>query len=252
MREYTVAEVSRMAGVSVRALHHYDAIGLLRPARTTAAGYRLYDDAGLRRLQSILLLRELEFPLRQIAAMLNAPAFDQQEALSQQIHLLELRQAHTARLIALAKRLQKGEDDTMNTDFTPFDKTEQQRYAAEVRERWGDTAAFAEFAQRQQAAAPGAMEQAGNALMALLTDLGGCRADGPESAAAQAKVAALQAHITAHYYTCTDEILQGLGQMYTADERMRKNIDAAGGEGTAAFAGQAIEAYCAARRAAKG
>lgn len=249
MQEYTVAEVSRMAGVSIRALHHYDAIGLLKPARLTGAGYRLYDEASLRRLQSILLLRELEFPLREIARLLATPGFDPYEALEEQIRLLQLRLDHTRRLIDLARNLQQGGNTIMPTDFTAFDKTEQEQYAKEAQKRWGETAAWKEYEQKQKAAPAGGMEAAGQQLLALLAGLGGCRAEGPESAAAQQKVAQLQAFITAHYYTCTDEILAGLGQMYTADERMRKNIDAAGGEGTAAFAQKAIEAWCAGRRA---
>ena len=249
MQGYTVAEVSRMAGVSIRTLHHYDAIGLLKPAQLTGAGYRLYDEASLRRLQSILLLRELEFPLKQIGALLASPDFDPQAALEEQIRLLQLRLAHTQRLIDLARSLQQGGSTIMPTDFTAFDKAEQQQYAREALERWGGTDAYKEYSQKQKAAPAGSMDAAGKQLLALLAELGGCRAGGPQSAAAQQKVAQLQAFITAHYYTCTDEILQGLGRMYTADERMRRNIDAAGGEGTAAFAGAAIEAYCAGRRA---
>ena len=70
----TVKEVSRLTGVSVRTLHHYDAIGLLKPASVTEAGYRLYDDAALAKLQTILLLRELEFPLKEIRRFCRAPA----------------------------------------------------------------------------------------------------------------------------------------------------------------------------------
>ena len=72
----TVKEVSRISGVSVRTLHHYDAIGLLKPVRVTEAGYRLYDDEALKRLQSILLLRQLQFPLKEIKEILDAPGFD--------------------------------------------------------------------------------------------------------------------------------------------------------------------------------
>lgn len=246
MREYTVAEVSRMTGVSVRALHHYDAIGLLKPARVTDAGYRIYNDACLRRLQSILLFRELEFPLKQIAAMLNSPGFDAREALCQQIRLLELRAAHTRRLISLARKLQQEGDDRMSTDFTAFDKTELNEYAREARERWGGTDAWQEYEQRQKEKPAG--EDAARELMAVFAEFGALRGAPPEDEAAQRQVAALKKCITAHYYTCTDEILQGLGAMYTADERMRRNIDAAGGEGTAEFAQKAIEAWCRAKR----
>lgn len=245
-REYTVAEVSRMTGVSVRALHHYDAIGLLNPARVTDAGYRMYSDACLRRLQSILLFRELEFPLKQIAVMLDSPGFDPREALGQQIRLLELRAEHTRRLIDLARKLQQGGDDRMSTDFTAFDKTELKEYAKEARERWGGTAAYQEYERRQKEKPAG--EEAARELMSVFAELGALRTTPPEGEAAQRQVAALKDCITAHYYTCTNEILQGLGAMYTADERMRRNIDAAGGEGTAEFAQKAIEAYCRAKR----
>ena len=86
----TVKEVSNLTGVSIRTLHHYDKIGLLNPAKVTDAGYRLYDDASLCRLHAILLLRELQFPLKDIKQILDAPGFDTMEALEQQIELLEL------------------------------------------------------------------------------------------------------------------------------------------------------------------
>lgn len=75
----TVHEVSRISGVSVRTLHHYDAIGLLKPTAVTEAGYRLYDDAALAKLQNILLYRELEFPLKEIKAILDHPEFDEKQ-----------------------------------------------------------------------------------------------------------------------------------------------------------------------------
>lgn len=99
----TIHEVSKLAGVSVRTLHHYDAIGLLPPTALTEAGYRLYDDTALARLQSILLFRELEFPLKDIKRILDDPNFDQAAALADQIKLLELQQARLGRLITLAR-----------------------------------------------------------------------------------------------------------------------------------------------------
>ena len=87
----TVNEVSKLTGVSIRALQYYDKIGLLHPAEYTEAGYRLYDDAALERLQQILLFRELEFPLKDIQKIVENPAFDRQKALEQQIALLTLK-----------------------------------------------------------------------------------------------------------------------------------------------------------------
>lgn len=85
----TVHEVSKLAGVSIRTLQYYDKIGLLHPTGYTDAGYRLYDDADLERLQHILLFRELEFPLKDIKAIINSPDFNRSKALEQQIELLE-------------------------------------------------------------------------------------------------------------------------------------------------------------------
>ena len=102
----TVHEVSRLTGVSIRALQYYDRIGLLRPAARTEAGYRLYDDAALERLQQILLFRELEFPLKEISGILDSPDFDRSRALKQQVQLLTLKKEHLENLIDLARGLQ--------------------------------------------------------------------------------------------------------------------------------------------------
>lgn len=231
----TVMEVSRLTGVSVRALHHYDAIGLLKPSKVTEAGYRLYDNNALRRLQAILLFRELQFPLKEIKNILDSPVFDPDEALRQQIHLLELQKQRLEDLIHLAHDIQTKGFDTM--DFQAFNKAEQEQFAEEVKARWGKTEAYKEYEHRGS-------RNGGEALMALFADLGKLRQLPPESPEVQAGVKAIQDHITANYYTCTKEIFAGLGQMYVQDERFRKNIDAAGGAGTAEFAAKAIELYC--------
>jgi len=115
----TVKEVSRLTGVSVRTLHHYDAIGLLKPTRVTDAGYRLYDDTALARLQTILLFRELQFPLKEIKEILDSPGFDPRDALEQQIRLLELQRQHLDTLISHARKIQTTGVTFM--DFSPFD-----------------------------------------------------------------------------------------------------------------------------------
>ena len=98
----TVHEVSKLAGVSIRTLQYYDKIGLLHPTGYTDAGYRLYDDTDLERLQHILLFRELEFPLKDIKAILNSPDFDRSKALEQQIELLRLKKEHIENLMNFA------------------------------------------------------------------------------------------------------------------------------------------------------
>lgn len=236
----TVRQIGELTGLTPRTLRHYDAIGLLKPTAVTQAGYRLYDEAALERLQLILLFRELEFPLKDIAAILDTPGFDRQAALTDQIKLLELRREHLTRLIQQAKKLQE-EGSVM--DFQAFDHGELDAYAQEVKERWGATAAYQESRERLKGKTKEEMDAMGQKLLELLAQLGALREQGPASAEAQRKVEELQSFITEHYYTCTPEILAGLGQMYIQDPRMRKNIDAAGGPGTAAFAVQAIEAY---------
>lgn len=234
----TVHEVSELTGVSVRALHHYDAVGLLKPTAVTEAGYRLYDDAAIARLQSILLFRELEFPLKSIKAILDSPEFDARAAMLEQIKLLELRREQIDRLILLAREtIETGE---INMDFSAFDKSEFERYAAEAKQKWGGTAQYAEYDKKPQ----GEKLAAADALMAKFAEIGALRALSPDLVEAQSAVRELQSFITEHFYTCTDEVLAGLGLMYTADERFKSNIDSAGGSGTAEFLGKAIEIYC--------
>ena len=118
-------------------------------------------------------------------------------------------------------------------------------YKSEAHSRWGDTAAYREHEQKTKNYTKERWAEANDGLMEIFAEFAACKASGAEAAskAAQTLVAKLQAHITANYYTCTDEILAGLGKMYVADERFKKNIDKYG-EGTAEFAAEAIEAYC--------
>lgn len=99
----TVNQVSKLTGVSIRTLHYYDEIGLLHPSAVTEAGYRLYDDTALERLQHIMLFRELEFPLKDIKDILNSSHFDRNKALEQQIELLTLKREHIDNLITFAR-----------------------------------------------------------------------------------------------------------------------------------------------------
>ena len=119
------------------------------------------------------------------------------------------------------------------------------KYSTEARERWGDTSAYREHEQKTKNYTKEKWAEANDGLMAIFAELAACKASGAsaDSAETQALVIKLQAHITANYYTCTNEILAGLGKMYVADERFKKNIDKCG-EGTAEFASEAIEVYC--------
>ena len=118
------------------------------------------------------------------------------------------------------------------------------KYDAEVRERWGDTESYREHEQKTKGYTKEKWAEANDGLMAIFAEFSTCKANGvmPGSAEAQELVIKLQSYITANYYTCTDEILAGLGKMYVADERFKKNIDKYG-EGTASFVAESIEIY---------
>lgn len=235
----TITEVSRLTGLSVRTLHYYDSIGLLSPTAVTDAGYRLYGDEALGRLRDILFFRELGFPLKEIGRILDSPDYDPADALEKQIHLLELQRERIDRMLALARQTLRSGGNTM--DFSAFDKTELDACAAEAKERWGNTEAYRESAEKAKKTDPKA---AGEQLMALFGDMGKLKDLPPDGEEAQEAVKELQQFITDSFYNCTKEILAGLGQMYTGDERFRKNIDSRGGEGTAAFVSRAIAVYC--------
>lgn len=244
----SIGEAAARAGVSVRTLHHYDAIGLLAPSGVTPAGYRLYDEAAMAKLEQILFFKELGFPLEQIRDIMAHPAYDAREAMRRQKALLEMQRA---RLDAMIARL----GEALLGQGTPrpevFDMKEIERmkaqYADEAKARWGETDAYAQSEARTGAYGAGdwAAIQAGMdermAAFAAVRDLA------PDDARVQALVSDWQRYITDHFYSCTDEILEGLGQMYEADERFRQNIDRHG-EGTASCMARAIAAYCAARR----
>lgn len=238
----TVKDVSKLTGVSVRTLHYYDAIGLLTPTKVTDAGYRMYDDTALSRLQSILLFRELQFPLKEIKEFLDNPDFNQEETIAQQIKLLELQYKHIGELISFAREIQTKGVKTMN--FEVFDTNEIEQYKAEVKSKWGNSKAYQEYEQRVVSHSEHNDSKFVNEIMSLFTDLGAMKQLPPTDKAVQEKIAALQAYINENFYTCSNDILKELGEMYVCDDRFKKNIDRFGGEGTAKFVREAIFVYC--------
>lgn len=240
----TVNEVSKLSGVSIRSLHHYDKIGLLPATEVTAAGYRLYDDKALERLQMILLFKELQFPLKEITTILDNPEFDRSKALEQQIKLLELRKEHLENLIDLARGIKMiGVQKMSKMSFDAFDTRKIDEYAAQAKASWGTTDAYKEFEKKSAGRSREEEQVLGVQMMEIFAEFGKIRNKKPESEEAQALVKKLQNYITEHYYICTDEILESLGQMYAGDGDMTSNIDKYAGEGTAVFANEAIEAY---------
>jgi len=221
----TVSEVSRLSGASVRALHHYDEIGLLVPSGRTAAGYRLYDRDDLARLQEILLFRELEIPLDDIATLLSGGAFDRRAALELQREMLLQKAVRTEALIASVERAINAErtgvrmtKEEMFEVFGDFDPTQ---YEDEVQERWGETDAYKESARRTARYTKAdwdrfkaESEQIGTDTARLMDE--SVPADDPR-AMDLAEQARLQ--IDTWFYPCSHEMHVNLAEMYITDPR---------------------------------
>ena len=237
----TVHEVSRLTGVSIRALQYYDKIGLLSPAEYTDSGYRLYDDASLEKLQQIMLFRELEFPLKEIRKILGGPGFDRNKALEQQTALLKLKKEHLENLIQLAEKSLTSEVKTL--DFKAFDTTTIDEYAAQAKASWGDTPEYKEFEERDKNRTAEDHKDLAGRMMDIFAEFGKIKNRPPESEEAASLVKKLQDFITANYYSCSDDVLASLGQLYGAGGDFTVNINKAAGDGAAEFASKAIEAY---------
>ena len=239
----TVHEVSRLTGLSERALRYYDAIGLLNPKTRTDAGYRLYGDEELAALRDILLYRELQFPLRDIKRILNSPDYDRDRALEEQIALLKMREERLKGIIALAQRIKKT-GGLSPMDLKAFDTQDIDRYAAEAKAAWGNTDEYREYEKRSLGRTKDDEARLGEEMMAIFGELGALKDRDPASGPVQAVVLKLRDFISAHWYPCRDEVFLGLAQMYAAGGEMTQNIDRRGGEGTGAFAREAIKAFC--------
>lgn len=238
----TVKEVSKMTGVSVRTLHYYDRIGLLPPSDITRAGYRMYDDVALERLQHILLFRELEFSLKEIKAILESSDFDRNRALEQQIELLMLKKEHIENLITFARGI-KGVG-VRSVDFSAFDTRKMDEYAAQAKAIWGKTDSFKEFEEKTGKKSKEEMDVIWRDMMTLFVEFGKMSGQNPGSKAAQEQVIKLRNFITENFYRCDEKILSCLGKMYDGGGSMTENIDRVGGKGTARFAAEAIAVYC--------
>ncbi len=238
----TVHEVSKLTGVSIRTLQYYDKIGLLKPSAYSEAGYRLYDDTSLEKLQQILLIRELQFPLGEIKEIMDSPGFDRSKALAQQIELLKLKKEHIENLIDLAMGIKAM--GVKELKFEAFDTRKIDEYAAQAKASWGTTPAYKEYEEKSKGRSKEEELDIARGMMGIFAEFGEIKDSDPAGGQAQALVKKLQDYITKHMYTCTKEILGGLGKMYAGGGDFTTNINKYGGEGTAEFAGKAIEIYC--------
>jgi DNA-binding transcriptional MerR regulator len=237
----TVKEVSNLTGISIRTLHHYDAIDLLKPTQVTEAGYRLYDDAAIEKLCMILVFRELGLSLKEITGILNAPDYDRNRVLEQQIKHMQERIDKLQNRIALAKGMLLLGVKYM--DFQGFDPNKMDDYSAQAKAVYGKTDAYKEFEQKSKSRTQEQEKDLGGEVMDFFVRLGKMRPCQPDCEAAQNWARQLQEFFTQHYYTCTPQILGSLAESYAGGGSMTENIDKVGGAGTGAFAKEVIDAY---------
>ena len=221
----TVGEVARLAGVTVRTLHHYDEIGLLSPGDRSDAGYRRYDEADLDRLQRILFYRELGFGLDDIRTVITAGGVDASAHLRRQHAMLRDRIRRLERMAAAVEKAMEAR--TMGINLTPEERFEvfgdfdPDQHAAEVEERWGDTDAYRESQRRASGYTKEDWKRInaeGQAALQQVVDA--MRAGKPaDSAEAMAGAEAHRQQITSAFYECTYAIHVGLAEMYLADPR---------------------------------
>lgn len=239
---FTVGELSRLTGVTVRTLHHYDEIGLCRPSQRNAAGYRLYDEADVLRLQQVLVLRELGMPLTEIAAAIDGEPDRAALLRKHRAALVEKRGKLDAMLAAVdhaLRHLEKGtttmQPDDVETLFTGYEE--------EAKQRWGHTEAYAESARRTKgytkedwARYKAEAAEVGERIAALMR--AGKPVTDPE---VQAAVEDHRLLIDRWFYPCSVEMHRALGAMYVADPRFTENLDKLGA-GYAQYLSDAIAA----------
>jgi MerR family transcriptional regulator, thiopeptide resistance regulator len=225
---YTVGDLASLARVSVRTLHHYDEIGLLRPSGRSGAGYRLYTAPDLQRLQQVLFFRELGFKLDEILRILSDPGFDRRQTLVAQRALLAERAERARALVDLVDRTLKAleEDDTMNPEET-FEGFDPAPYEEETKAWWGTTEAYAESKRRTSRYTKDDWKKMAAESRATVEELAQAMDDGvaPTDARAMDLAEAHRAHLERWFYACPPAMHVGLGEMYVADPRFAAVYD---------------------------
>jgi MerR family transcriptional regulator, thiopeptide resistance regulator len=251
-RTFTVSQVAALTHLTVRALHHYDEIGLLKPSQRSSAGYRLYDGDDLQRLRQVLLFRELGFSLEAVRGLLDATAAQQRDALLAQRAVIEQERRHSEAVLravdATLDSLKEQARMTTEKLFDGFDRFENGEYAREAEQRWGNTEAWKESRRRVQAFTDTdrAAIEAGQA--AFITDLVATRNAGhaPDSPVAAELAERHRLHIDQRFYPCSHAMQCALADMYEADARFRDYYERHA-EGLTDYLVAAIRANAAAR-----
>ncbi len=245
---YTVQKLATIAGVSVRTLHYYDQVGLLKPCSVKANGYRLYGEDELLRLQQILFFKELDFPLLAIKRILSSPHFDMRQALRDQRRMIQLKKNRLDRLIKTIDRTIKkiNKEITMNDKelYGNFSKEEIEKYTEEARQKWGHTDAFKQSQERVRKMGKDGLNKVLKASGELTIKIAETMKAGlnPKSNEVQRLIALHYDGLRA-FYEPSLEIYRGLSNAYITDERFKANYENIT-KGLAQFMHDAMVAYC--------
>jgi DNA-binding transcriptional MerR regulator len=228
---YSVGQVARLAGVSVRTLHHYHQIGLLVPGGHSPAGYRRYSDADLERLQRVLFYRELGFPLDEIVTLLDDPTTDAEAHLRRQHDLLTRRVERLRDMVTAVERAMEAEQ--MGISLTPeerfevFGENDPAQYGDEAKDRWGDTDAYKQSMRRTSRYTKEDWLKIKSEAAELNQRFAAALTDGvsPDSEPAMDLAEEHRQQINRWYYDCGYDIHRGLAEMYLADQRFMRNYD---------------------------
>lgn len=211
-----------MASISVRTLHFYDEMGLLRPSHRKSNGYRIYEEKDLLRLQQILFFRELEFSLEQIKEIVDAPGFDVRKALKQHRNLIEMKQARLTGLLhtidITIKKMNKEKEIKDEELYGSFSKDEMEKYKEEAKQRWGHTDAYKQSQERVKHWTKADYDRVQKEGYELMEKMVAIMSKGAKSKEAQALIVLHRAGID-EFYTCSDEMYRGFANMYVDDSR---------------------------------
>lgn len=247
---YKIKEAASLAGVSVRTLHYYDEIKLLKPSSVSSSGYRLYTDKDLENLQQILFFRELGFNLQEIKEILGSTSFDKKEALVSHRKLLCEKKRRLEKIIETVdktlKMIEGGSKMEKKEMFNAFDMAQieeyKKKYAKEVREKYGNKVVdecenrVFKYTEKEWSEIAARSGEIFNSIAANMDK-------GPSANEVQKSVGELRQYFTDNFYNCTPEIFRGLGDLYVYDQRFTENIDKYK-EGLAKFLREAMHIYC--------
>lgn len=249
-RKMTVHEVADLTGITIRALHYYDEIGLLKPTMVTGSKYRLYSNDDLSRLQEILFFREVGFSLKEIKNLLSSPNYSRTEALKRHLDILQAQKERIEALISLVKTEIAGNPAP---SFTPFSDAKvlelKEKYRSEVLKRWGDTESFKEyetaFLSQPQEKQEDQLKKFRFVSKDTFERLAQFQNQSPACQEVQQIVKEWQQYISESFYKCDNQILLYLGQLYIGDERFSNYINRFGSGNLASFFSEAINIFCA-------